>query len=85
MYYEIMSSTHDRNIVPMKSQQYDHLSETHTVAIPLACQHKWEKISHKALLIDEELQVINGYWEKKNPPSLGMNPLRGYSTPSGQC
>lgn len=62
-------------------QQYGCLTKT--------WQHHWtcqpgQGKSHKATLLDEELQVITGSWEKENQPSPQIRPLIGYTFPRGQ-
>jgi hypothetical protein len=42
------------------------------------------KNSPKAPLLEEELQAMNGSWERKNQYFIGVKPLIGYLTPKYQ-
>lgn len=71
---EVVSSRHGRDTVLMKSQQCDHLQDLYNDNTSWHVNINGEKKSHQAPLVDEELQKINGYWERKNQSFLGLNP-----------
>lgn len=76
------SSKHDREVAPMKSQQHGCLNKAciMTTMVNKSTQGTFQK----APLLDEELQAINGNWERENLLSPWKRPLIGYRIQSPQ-
>lgn len=69
------SPTYYRESVPMESQRYGCLHKTEKLHHQLIYKYGWHKF-HKVPSLDEQLQAINGSWQKENKSSLGMSPDR---------
>ena len=72
-----MFSIYDRKATPMESYQYDHLNKIHTVIPPIEIPIWMEENLLRALL-DEELQVINGYGKREDKFSTKSRFLIGW-------